>query len=184
MSAPSIINEVQPLPDTTGIEVVPTEVEVTSPVCYAREASDTYAGYASTGELLAFLREVLEVERADARIAARTASESSFASLTTLMGDVHRDGARWCAMLLKWITHLGGTPSGRTGISYEESLAVSDLLERVAFINQGQECVVRKIREILPRIRDDRMHADIREMLISHEFNISRSNNISALRSE
>jgi len=183
MSAQSITNGVQPLPDAAGTEVVPTEVEVTSPVCSAREASDTYAGYASTGELLAFLKEVLEVERADARIAARTASASSFASLTALMGDVHRDGARWCAMLLKWITHLGGGPSGRNEISYEESLAVSDL-ERVAFINQGQEYVVRKIREILPRIRDDRMHADIREMLISHEFNISRSNNISALRSE
>jgi hypothetical protein len=133
---------------------------------------------------LALLKEVLEVERAGARIAARTASESSLPSLTALMHDVHRDEARWCAMLLKWIKHLGGSPSGRTGISYKESLAVSDLLERVAFINRGQECVVRKIREILPRIRDDRMHADFREMLISHEFNISRANRISALRSQ
>src|ERR1041385_8516913 len=121
MPARSIISEVQPLLETAGIKVAPTKVEVTSPVCYAREASDTYAGYASTGELLVFLKEVLEVVRADAVLAAIRASESSLASLTALMGDVHRDGARWCAMLLKWINHLGGTPSGRTGISYEES---------------------------------------------------------------
>jgi len=184
MSAQSITNGVQPLPDAAGTEVVPTEVEVTSPVCYAREASDIYLGYASTEELLKFLNEMLEVERAGARIAARIAAESSLASLTTLMHDVHRDEARWCAMLLKWINHLGGTPSRRTGTFYEKSLAITDLQERAAFINRARECVVQKIREILPRIHDDRMHADFREMLISHEFNISRANRISALCSQ
>jgi Domain of unknown function (DUF6306) len=32
---------------------------------------------------------------------------------------------------------------------------------------------VRKLREMLPRVRDDRLHADLSEMLASHEANIA-----------
>jgi hypothetical protein len=35
---------------------------------------------------------------------------------------------------------------------------------------------VRKLREMLPRVRDDRLHADLAEMLQSHEANIARTN--------
>jgi hypothetical protein len=80
-------------------EIVPEAADA-SPVCYARETSDLYAGYATREELLAFLNELLEAERA----------------------------------------------------------------------------IVRKLREILPRIRDDAMHADFSGMLKSHDENIARTN--------
>jgi hypothetical protein len=49
---------------------------------------------------------------------------------------------------------------------------------RVAFLNRGQGWVVRKLREILPRVRDDRLHADFAEMLQSHEANIAPANGV------
>ena len=79
-------------------------------------------------------------------------------------------------MLLKWITRLGGSPSDHTGDFFEKCLAVPTLLDRVALINRGQGWVVRKLKEVLPKIRDSQMHADFSEMLASHEVNIARAN--------
>ena len=152
------------------------DTEPASPVCYARAADDTYMGYASRDELLAFLNELLEAERAGARVSARTASDFTDPRMKSLMRDIYRDEARWCAMLLKWIAHLDGEASSRVGAFYEKCMAIADLSERMAFLNRGQGWVARKLREILPKTRDDGMHADFSEMLKSHEDNIARTN--------
>jgi len=152
------------------------EHEFASPVCYARESDDVYAGYASREELIAFCNLLLEAERAGARITARTALETPDESLREVLRAIHRDEAACCAMLLKWIGHLSGEVSPRTGDFYEKCLAIPDLSERLAFINRGQGWVVRKLREKLPKIRDDAMHADLSAMLKTHEINIARAN--------
>ncbi len=152
------------------------EIASASPVCYAHEADDRYAGYATRDELLGFLNELLEAERAGARIAARTAAETDNAGMKALMADVRKDEAHWCAMLLGWVVHLEGEASSRVGAFYEKCLAIADLKERVALINRGQGWVTRKLREMLPRTRDDAMHADFSAMLKSHDENIARTN--------
>lgn len=151
--------------------------EPASPVCYARAADDAYMGYSSRDELLAFLNELLEAERAGARVTARTASGFTDPQMKSLMRDIYRDEARWCAMLLKWIAHLDGEASPRVGAFYEKCMAIADLPDRMAFLNRGQGWVARKLREMIPKTRDDGMHADFSEMLKSHEDNIARTNN-------
>jgi nitronate monooxygenase len=136
-----------------------------SPVCYANTADETYMGYAGRDELLAFLNELLEAERAGARVTARTASEFSAPAMKSLMQNIYRDEARWCAMLLKWIRHLDGEASPRVGAFYEKCMAIGDLHERTVFLNRGQGWVVRKLRDMLPKVRDNAMHADFSEML-------------------
>jgi hypothetical protein len=150
--------------------------EPASPVCYAGEADDRYAGYATRDELLSFLNELLEAERAGAQITTHTAAEASDPEMRDLMRDIHRDEACWCAMLLKWIAHLGGQPSPRVGDFVGKCLTIADLPARAAFINRGQGWVVKKLREMLPRTRHDAMHADFSAMLKSHEENIARTN--------
>jgi hypothetical protein len=152
------------------------ETSPASPVCYARETDDFYAGYAPRDELLAFLNELLEAERAGARIAARTAAETGDTKMKALLQDVRKDEAHWCATLLCWIAQLEGEASPRTGAFYGKCLAISDLKERVAFINRGQGWVARKLREMLPRVRDDAMHAEFTAMLKGHDENIARAN--------
>ena len=66
----------------------------------------------------------------------------------------------------------------KVGALYDKAMAIADLSERVAFLNRGQGWVVRKLREILPRVRDDRLHADFAEMLQSHEANIAPANGV------
>lgn len=152
--------------------------EAASPVCYARDANDAYLGYATREELIAFCNLLLEAERAGARITARTAVEATDASTRELMRAIHKDEAACCAMLLKWIRGLDGVASERTGDFYEKCLAIPDLRERIAFINRGQGWVVRRLREMLPKVRDDAMHADLEAMLATHDANIARAEQI------
>ena len=171
----TILDEARALLPKDKAAVAPAKTESSSPVCYAKDSSDEYAGYATRDELIAFCNELLEAERAGARICARIASEARDAHLRDLMRDIHKDEARWCAMLLKWIAHLDGAASAKTGAFYEKCLAIPDLAERTAFINRGQGWVVKKLREMLPKVRDDAIHADFNAMLISHEENIARA---------
>ena len=151
------------------------DAEPASCVCYARQSDDLYAGFAPREEILVFLNELLEAERAGARITARTALDAKDERLVALMQDVRRDEAHWCAMLLRWINALQGTASPRIGDFYGKCLAISDLHARARFINRGQGWVVKRLKAMLPRIRDDALHADLTAMLDGHDENIRRS---------
>jgi nitronate monooxygenase len=152
--------------------------EPASRICYARQSDDVYAGFAPREEILVFLNELLEAERAGARITARTALDARDETLAALMQDIRRDEAHWCAMLLKWISVLNGTASPRIGDFYGKCLAISDLHERARFINRGQGWVVKRLKAMLPRIRDDALHADLVAMLDGHDANIHRSETV------
>ena len=144
-----------------------------SPVCYAAEASDTYMGYADRDEILSALNELLEAERAGALVASSSRHEAPLASYSALMQDVGRDEAHWCAMLTRQIQRLSGSPSRKTGAFFEKAMAISDPLERLVFLNRGQAWVVRKLEKLLPRIRNDALHADLKAMEEKHRVNIN-----------
>jgi nitronate monooxygenase len=133
-------------------------------------------GFAAKEELLTFLNELLEAERASARIAARTAADTTDREMAVLMKHIHGDEVRWCAMLYKWIRRLEGEPSSRVGDFYEKCLAIADLTDRAMFINRGQGWVVRELPKMLRQVRNDELHADLADMLKSHEENIARTN--------
>jgi Domain of unknown function (DUF6306) len=59
-------------------------------------------------------------------------------------------------------------------------MTISDVAERIRFLNRGQGWVVRRLRQMLPRVRNDGLHADLSEMLRSHEANIALANNVVA----
>ena len=153
-------------------------VELSSPACSMSEADDAYMGYAATEELVDFLNEMLEAERAGAQVTLKSAREAAVGPIAELMQSVQRDEARWCAMLARQLKALGETPSVKVGAFHDKAMAIPDLRERIAFLNRGQGWVVRKLREMLPRVRDDRLHADLAEMLLSHETNIALANGV------
>lgn len=147
-------------------------VEVSSPACSMHEASDAYMGYATKDELVAALNELLEAERAGARVTLATAATVGDAPMAALLHTIQRDESRWCAMLSRHLKELGAVPSPQVGGFHARAMAIADLGARIDFLNRGQGWVVRKLRELLPRVRDDRLHADLKEMLGSHEANI------------
>ncbi|HEY6484575.1 MAG TPA: DUF6306 domain-containing protein [Steroidobacteraceae bacterium] len=125
----------------------------------------------SRDELLAALNELLEAERAGARVTLHTAHEAPPQSKALIM-NVHRDEARWCAVLAKAIRHYRGEPSQVTGAFYDKAVAIADLSERLRFLNRGQSWVVRKLEALLPAIAEPSIHADLTAMLDSHRANI------------
>lgn len=159
--------------ETTGL-TPGRRVEFSSPVCYADQMDDVYMGFASGEELVAAFNELLEAERAGARITLRSVLETDDPGLKQLVIAIHHDEVQWCGVLIAALQSLGATPSTRTGAFYDKAMAVADLHERLALINRGQAWVVKKLQALLPRIRDERLHDPLAEMLASHLVNIGR----------
>ena len=128
----------------------------------------------SHDELLAFLNQMLEAERAGARALLRVSRETKSAEIALMSKDIQKDETRWCAMLTSAIEKLDGRPSQETGQFYEKVMALAEDRARLALVNRGQDWVVRKLREVLPRISDAALADDLAVMLASHEENIAK----------
>lgn len=78
-------------------------VEVSSPACSMHEADEAYMGYASKDELVAFLNELLEAERAGARVTFESARAAGSAEIAELMRTIQRGtkraGAACCCVI-------------------------------------------------------------------------------------
>ncbi|HDR9506925.1 2-nitropropane dioxygenase [Burkholderia cepacia] len=123
--------------------------------------------------LLAALDELLEAERAGARVASETAAEVTDAhELHRLIAHIRQDEAHWCGVLVDAIRSLDAVPTRATGAFYEKAMAIDDLAERMAFLNRGQRWVVRKLQTLLPTLADRDMHHALSLMLVAHEKNI------------
>jgi len=123
--------------------------------------------------LLDFLNLMLEAERAGAKALLHVSKDADRRDASDLAKAIHLDEAKWCALLTKAIRALDGKPSDETGQFYEKVMAVPDLGGRLALVNRGQEWVVRKLRDAIPRIADARLAGDLTIMLTSHEENIA-----------
>lgn len=138
------------------------------------DAAPTGAVPVSREELLEALNELLEAERAGARVAMETAREIPSSALASLVQDIHKDEVRWCGMLMRTINGLQGTPSSVTGAFWGKAMAIPDLEQRLNFLNRGQAWVVRRLSALIPRIQDTQVQADLSAMLEAHHVNIER----------
>ncbi|HIH2642144.1 TPA: DUF6306 domain-containing protein, partial [Burkholderia cenocepacia] len=123
--------------------------------------------------LLATLDELLEAERAGARVTSETATEvTDDPELHRLIARIRQDEAHWCSVLVDAIRSLDAVPTRATGAFYEKAMAIDDLAERMAFLNRGQRWVVRKLQTLLPTLADPDIHHALSLMLVAHEKNI------------
>lgn len=124
--------------------------------------------------LLDALNELLEAERAGARVAMETGRSITDPELAALVEDIHKDEVRWCSMLMRTIKSLGATPSSATGAFHGKAMAIADLDERLKFLNRGQAWVTRKLHALIPQVDDARARSDLTDMLQAHHQNIGR----------
>lgn len=150
--------------------------ESASPVCYADQADPGYMGYASDDELAAALGELLEAERAGARVADESCKQADQATDQALLAQVRHDEIRWCGMLIAAIKTLGAQPSSRVGAFYEKAMAIDDMPQRMAFLNRGQGWVVKRLQALVPRVRDAGLQDQLLAMLKAHRENIDQVN--------
>jgi hypothetical protein len=147
--------------------------DFSSPACSMREADDVYMGYAAKDELARFLDELLQAERAAAQVALESARAAGDAPIGAVLQTMQRDEARWSAMLLGHLKARAEVLASKGGACYDDAMAIADLDERVAFLRANQAALAQKLREMLPRVRDERLHADLSEMLRSQEAQIA-----------
>lgn len=133
------------------------------------------SGGVTRDELIEFLNELLEAEHAGARVTLESSRAAGEGAIAELMRAIQQDEARWCSMLRKQIRALGGEPSAKIGPFYKKAMAVSDLDERIAFLNRGQNWVVKKLREMISRLSyQNPLKLNLVVMLQSHEVNIKK----------
>lgn len=149
-----------------------TENEPMSPVCFANEASKAYRGIAETAEIVARLDELLEAERAGALVAFETAAEVTDQGRSDLIGVIHRDEGRWCSMLARELRRLGAPRSRNVGAFHGKAMAIADIDERLSFLNRGQAWVVRRLEDLLPRLEEGQLRANLTDMRDAHLRNI------------
>lgn len=168
-----IVSQAAALMSSGAAPVQATPAPASAP-CLLHELDPGQFGQLDRPSLLEQLGVLLEAERAGARVALRTAAQIAAGPRHGLVVDIQHDEARWCAVLSRAIRTLGGTPSRNTGAFYGKAMAIPDIDARMAFLNRGQQWVVRKLQELLPKIGDDALHADLQAMLEAHERNIAR----------
>ncbi len=141
--------------------------------CYAEEMQREPYGQA---ELLQLLNELLESERAGARGLNDLSKRPYPPEMTSLMQSLAQDEGRFCVMLRSHIKRLGGTPSDATGAFYDKLINREGLAAQMSLLDRGQSAVVRMLAEMLPRLRDDALHADLQDMHDVHVDNIADAN--------
>lgn len=149
------------------------DAELASSACSLHELDANSRGYLDRVETLELLNLLLEGERAGARGLGAIGQEAP-PPYRPLVGDIARDEARYCAMLTGHIERFGGRPSKATGSFYDKLVGTEGFGAQVDLLDRGQGWVVRKLRETLPRIEDNALHRDLKEMLEVHERNIAR----------
>lgn len=154
-------------------EAVAERVEVSSPVCYAGELEEAYLDLASDDEVLGALNELLEAERAGARVSMELARQTEDDTLRVIARGIWKDEVKWCGVLIRAIQACNAVPSTRTGEFYDKLMAIPDLRKRLEFLNRGQAWVARKLETLTPRLREKRLQNELAEMLSSHVQNIA-----------
>ncbi len=94
------------------------------------------------------------------------------------MQAIEQDEARRCTMPDGIIKAFGEASSPEIGTFYGKAMAIADLAERITFLDRGQGRGGVKLREMLARLRSDQRHADLSEMLRSHEADIAVANDV------
>ncbi|MPS26343.1 DUF6306 domain-containing protein [Pigmentiphaga sp.] len=150
------------------------ESDRASPVCYAEQADAAYMGQLPRGELLAALDELLEAERAGARVAEETVAQLQDPAERALMEAIRQDEVKWCGVLIAAIKSLDAKPGSRTGAFHGKAMAIADLPARMAFLNRGQAWVVRKLEVLVPKVKEAGIQDDLLAMLVAHRENIDR----------
>lgn len=149
-----------------------------SPPCFLNDVDPAYQGYLGRNDLLMLLTELLEAERAGAKVSLTITADAGDGPAEDTLKALAKDEAHFCAMLAGHIKRLEAVPSQRTGAFREKVLALEGMDERLRLLNRGQEWVVRKLKEMLPRISDEALHSDLANMLSVHEINIRKCDEI------
>lgn len=146
-----------------------------SPACAMGAADDSYMGYMPALELIDELNALLAAARAGASVAMKCRYDVSTSDARAFFRSMARDESICRATLARHISRLGGIVTPDVDAFYQPAMAVSDFAKRLEILIRGQGWVVRRLAKMIPRVRDDQIHTDLKSILAMHEQNIHRA---------
>lgn len=150
-----------------------TERQSASSPCLLAETDENLVDRENS-VLIEVLEALLSAERAGARIAKDTLIEigESHVVDTSLLQHIRKDELRYCQLLMTQLRRLGVAPHQKVGDFYEKCMVISDIEERLEFLNRGQQWVVKKIEGVLSDSIDVQLLDALTEMKNTHVHNI------------
>ena len=121
------------------------------------------------------LQTLISAERAGVHVASASLRECTDPALKPLLERILAGEGESCRRLLVCLKHLGVEPNRETGSFYDKAMAIADMQQRLAFIDRGQQWVIRKLREHLPQCDDPLVRGELEEVLRIHEENSAAS---------
>jgi hypothetical protein len=152
--------------------VLPGERGFASPPCFVHELSREYLGYLNTAETIALLNQLLEGEQASFGVMPAKGKPGAEIRDCVALRQVDESSADFRDMLTRHITRLGGMPVTCTIALAEPAIASSPYRASDDLVQRRPEWVVRTLRDTLPRIADDVLCRDLKNMLETHERSI------------
>ncbi|MFZ5789461.1 MAG: DUF6306 domain-containing protein [Pseudomonadota bacterium] len=161
----------------TNPDVAPPEEDpnvtpaCSSPPCWMHELDPSYLGYLDRDETLVLLRALLQARRKGAATACALSETPRDPAVTAFLTAMAEDEARFGLLLRRHMACLGGNPEEEEDDDgrIEAVLAADAGRVSLAGLVKDQAEAARRLREALPRIHDDSLHGDLRNMAVAHE---------------
>tara|TARA_R110001592_G_scaffold1277_3_gene7513 strand:- start:4548 stop:6062 length:1515 start_codon:yes stop_codon:yes gene_type:complete len=147
-----------------------TDHEMSSSPCMASEFNGDYSGHCSDEELFAFIVESLETENAIARVCGFSMGQAGNSRRHDLLLKIHFEGTKNCDGLEQCIEILGKQAGDAVGGEFEECMAIQGFIPRMQYIRNGQDEVLQKISEILPRVGNSRIFDELKSLRARHKI--------------
>ena len=122
-------------------------------------------------ETINLLQELLEAERAGARLATETLKEATEEQQQMLLNKIQKGEAESCRRIRDCIKYLGGVPSAGVGEFYNKAMAIEDIVDRLFFIDRGQRWVIKKLNSNLALISEKFVRKELENVLKIHVLN-------------
>lgn len=121
--------------------------------------------------LIEALNELLSAERAGAQVASASLNEAKLELQRNVLAQVHRGEADSLRRLRDCLLMLDAEPTHERGAFYEKCMAISDLPERLALVDRGQQWVIRRLEGLLAQVTHPAIRQELEAVLRTHEIN-------------
>jgi hypothetical protein len=159
----------------TNPDVAPPEEDpnvtpaCSSPPCWMHELDPSYLGYLDRNETLALLHALLQARRTGVATACALSKTLRDPAVTAFLTVVAQEEARFGLLLGRHIACLGAGPAKEDDGPFGAISAAEAGHISLAGLAKDQAEAGRRLREALPRIHDDSLHGDLRDMAVAHE---------------
>ncbi|MEB0121595.1 DUF6306 domain-containing protein [Pseudomonas sp. CCI1.2] len=127
-------------------------------------------------DTIELLQELLEGERAGARIALDSLKEAHDERQATLLSQILIGEVESCRLIINCINYLGDLPSPNIGDFYIKAMRIENIIDRINFIDKGQRWVIKKINKHLELTSSEFVRKELEMVLDIHILNSNAIN--------